>query len=525
MFATPDASTTGADAEPIVVQPPEDGATCNATKSPSQDPCVVDDALGVFVAPSGQPGAAGTKDSPLPRIEDAIAMAASAHKRVYVCVGRYDELVTLDGTSDGIALYGGLDCANGWAYVGGGSAEGGAEAGASALTTVAPGQAGAALTISRVAIGVTVEDFAFVPAAGANPGDSSVAVVVDGSTNVTIRRCTLSAGAAADGSNASVVSATPETDGGASDDAGIESGAQGDAFAETMDANATDAGSRAAVPWEGGSPAGGNATALTPGAGASNACGSVVSTGGNGGPPAADGGAVGTSDNPPYGMPYKRACDPDGYGSAGRSGDAGAPGSGASTWARFDSTGWLPTPGQPGSAGAIGEAGGGGASLDNSGGGGGGGPGGCGGVGGAGGQGGGSSIALLLVASRTLILDDCTLNASDAGNGGTGGAGQPGQPGGGGGGGYGSGCAGGQGGNGGGGGGGGGGAGGLSAGVVWTASPALTINGQSAVPVGTFANVSYATAGTGGLHGPGGDTGDDGTDGLAGQAAGILELP
>ena len=147
--AGPDASVTGEDAAPILVQA-GDGSTCDGTGTPSEDPCVVDNAFGVFVSANGQSGAAGTKDHPLALIADAVKMAVAANKRVYACIGTYDQQLILDASSDGVALYGGLDCTNGWAYVGGAQADAGPDAGTSALATLAPQTTGVVLSLIHI---------------------------------------------------------------------------------------------------------------------------------------------------------------------------------------------------------------------------------------------------------------------------------------------------------------------------------------------------------------------------------------
>lgn len=73
------------------------------------------DALGVFVAPGGQHAASGTHDHPLASIQDAIDLAKTVGKRVYVCTGDFHEAITV---ADSISIIGGLDCTENVWHVG-----------------------------------------------------------------------------------------------------------------------------------------------------------------------------------------------------------------------------------------------------------------------------------------------------------------------------------------------------------------------------------------------------------------------
>src|SRR5262245_30065901 len=59
--------------------------TCDLAKRPSEDPCVVDDANGVFVSPAGDDTGAGTKAAPLKTIGQALTRAKGAQNRLFVC--------------------------------------------------------------------------------------------------------------------------------------------------------------------------------------------------------------------------------------------------------------------------------------------------------------------------------------------------------------------------------------------------------------------------------------------------------
>jgi hypothetical protein len=495
-----------ADAPPAVEEenPAEDAAidaadaadvmTCDPTMPPSAEPCVISEAYGVFVSPMGSPTGAGTRMSPLSTIDAAITLAkssgdAGAPKRVYVCGGTYDEHITVDATRDGAQIYGGLQCSD-WSYT-------------DEATTLAPTNAGVALTLTDVThVAITdlaIKAMAAPSAAPTTPGQagaSSLAMFVSGSTGVMLERCTLTAGAGQPGLDAMAVAAFTSS---------APNGSPG-----TANANG------------GQSP---NPTCTT-------------SVGGAGGAPAPSGqdgidGQPDPSDMPNNGKASAGACTvPDqlaqGSGVNGTPGAGGAQGAGAASWGVLSSMAWIPNGGAAGGNGGIGRGGGGGASFTSPGGGGGGAAGGCGGAAGSGGTGGGSSIALLAYQS-SIDLEQCLLNATDAGGGGNGAAGQAGQAGGN----YGAGsapaCPGGNGGAGGGGGGGGGGAGGISAGIAWSGSGTqLTVDGATVTAAPTLSAVTtLGTPGASGMHGGGGggtNAGAPGTDGKAGVAQAVVPL-
>jgi len=487
-----------------------DGSVCDPSKTPFDDPCVVADKYGVFVSPTGHNGAAGTMADPLLAVTDAITEATGHTDRVYACAGTYDESLVLgsipgvdggaaappDGGADaaqgnpsftgGVTLFGGLDCANGWAYTG-------------AKAVLAPTTAGTALTVKGLTVSVTFEDFGFHALAATHPGESSIAVFASQSAGLTLSRCELVAGAGQAGQDQP---AAP--------------------------------GSLPAA------PSGDPGTAGNNGGRTSNSCNGVAmaSVGGAGGLPAAAGtdGQDGTPGPSNKGTIVGCASSAGLGGGAGADGAAGTAGAGAASWATFDQNGWVPTASSGGGAGGVGQGGGGGASVDTSGGGGGG-AGGCGGVGGTAGTTGGSSIALLVYQS-SVDLETCLLTTADAGRGGNGAGGQVGQARGLKGTSFGASCPGGNGGFGGSGGGGGGGAGGLSVGVVWTGT-APTIDGsavgQSSPDAGgpspTLGKATIGSAGAAGMHGAGGmaagagaNAGADGTDGKSGVATVVMQF-
>jgi hypothetical protein len=415
--------------------------------------------------------------SPCKTIGHAMDQAKSGTLRVYACGngGSYNENLVVGTSRDGVAVYGGLDCTttpSQWVY------------NAADKAQVAPTAQGYALQVTGLTTGVTFADFGFTSQAATTAGQSSIAVFVSGSSGVLLERCSVTAGVGLQGQDQSQPT-----------------------------------GYSSAAP-------NGNNGILISGGGESENTSCSSSTGGAGGQPTMGGqdGTDGTPGSSNKGLASGQSCA---LGSTGGNGSPGGPGSlggGATTWASFAASGWLPSAGLAGGAGAVGQGGGGGASVDNTGGGGSGGAGGCGGAPGTPGTGGGSSIAVLAYQS-SVDLETFVLAAGNAGRGGNGAAGQIGQGGGIKGNGFGDACAGGKGGNGGNGGPGGGGAGGLSAGVVWYGT-APTLNGTSTPMAATLSNVTLGSAGVAGTGGSGVSCSSTGNDcGLPGQAGAVIAFP
>ena len=430
------------------------GITCDATyhacngnclpdsNEPSMDACVVSDALGVFVAPTGSDTTGcGTKALPCQTIGKGLAVAKVAGKRTYVCEGTYNEQLVVDATLDGAKVFGGFACGT-WTYD------------ANRKPKVLLSAGGYAMVVSTPTSAL-FEDFAFEAKSAMTAGESSIAVFAKSAMGVVLRRCNVTAGAGVAGQDRT----------------------QGSPYAS------------AAPNGVNGTAVGGGTLVVNP------AC--TLSTSGVGGGPAVSGqdgtdGAPGSSNKGTM-----VACQSTGLGGGpGAGGTSGADGAGASTWATFNSSGWSPSWGSSGGYGVVGQGGGGGASVDLSGGGGSGGAGGCGGAGGSAGTGGGSSITLLAFSS-SVDVEMCTLTSNNGGRGGNGATGQVGQTGGTKGNGFANACQAGKGGNGGSGGTGGGGSGGLSAGVVWLGT-APTVNGTATPSAATLSGVTIGALGAGG---------------------------
>lgn len=464
------------------------GPTCDVTKSPVDEPCVVDDRYGVFVSSGGNDTTGlGTKASPYKSV--AKGLAAAQGKNVYVCAATFAEAVTVEGSLDGARLFGGFDCV-GWAY-------------AASNRPVMKPASGPGLVIKGLTKGLRIEDIEFDAPATTASGESSVAGWVTGSANVRLVRVKLVAAAAKAGADGVAASnydpsvqqsdvkiaghdATDATGGMAQACANLCTNAQhatgGKGGNGGPDAVGDDAGADAGVPTNG-ADGGPPITPVSP-AGATGAGGVSTSLGCSNG--------VRGSDAPPR-----------------------AGGNGATQPGTLTATGWTRMDGARGTNGDPGQGGGGGSGGQNAsmGGGGGGGCGGCGGAAGPGGQSGGSSFALLSYQS-TMTLDGCTLVAAAGGGGGSGADGETGQLGGAGGVQASFGCPGGAGGQGGEGGGGGGGAGGHSVAIGYVGT-APTQSG------GTTMSVASQPAAAGAAAAGGSPAA---TMGAAGKAENVLQL-
>lgn len=464
---------------------------------PSDDNPAIANTCGLFVSSSSGDDTSGdgSQAKPLKTLAAAVEQATAKGMPLYACAEEFSGSVVL---ANGIALYGGLDCANEWVYAG------------ATKKSVLVGDADAiALTIAKTAGGAEVVDFTIQARDAANAGGSSIAVLVEQVTAELVR-CELVAGNGAKGAD----------------------GAPGDP--NGMPATAGVAGNNGVNACTDADGTPGPDTTLSGGAQVTNECGSDVSIGGNGGNGnvpnggGGDAGQTGTAGQSGAGEPAAGMwdCVPgSGQGTSGSSGEAGLPGAGAMAPGLLSASGYMGTSGGAGTSGKPGQGGGGGGgakggmicapgNMTGSGASGGsGGAGGCGGLPGQGGAAGGASIALVSL-NASVTLTDCTLSSSQGGDGGAGGDAQAGGAGGDAGkGGAGAGvsnpaCDGGKGGKGGNGGPGGGGLGGPSLGIAFSGTAPLK-EGQTSV-----------TAGTAGIGGPGGSANvamNAGADGIAAE--------
>ena len=433
-------------------------ASCDTSKTPIEEACLLNNDYAVFLSPIGADGSDGSMTAPLATLSAAIQRAAGK-KTVVVCDGTYDEHVVVAGTAH---VYGGFSCAAGsWAK----------EAGAPLFRPSTPGPA---LTVNGIDTDVVVDSVDFEVPDAQLPGQTALAALVNNSPNVSLRNVTLTAGAGADGANGTVETflyPNPSLLNGNSESVGGAGSA-----AKTCECQ----------------------TGLMSLGGAGGHSGANLGSTGMPGTPNAGGGRGG--------YPDLSDCRDGGSGTNGGDAPRGTRGDGATTHGTATETGWNPANGADGGIGDPGQGGGGGASLDGLAPGGGGACGACGGNGATGGQGGGASIALLAVSSG-VTLTGCTLTSKAGGNGGAGHSGQIGQAI------AGTGgetistadsCPGGNGGKGGDGGTSGGGAGGISVGVAWKGTLAPVLSGT------TIATGKPGAKGIGGTAGT-----NDGIRGLA----------
>ncbi len=469
-------------------QPAGDAGDAGSCNDPSTQPCTITNERGVFVSPTGNDGANGTREQPFKTLNHALSEAARVgKKRVFACAdgGDYAETLEVNDARDGLSIYGGFRCSD-WSY-------------ASDLRAKIVSRAQTAIRVRNLTQGLLLENWDVSSANGTSDNPSSIGVFVSASAKVRLRRVKVTAGTGADGADGVALAGR------------AQDGAPGN---KGTDACLAPADAGAATP-AGGAPAQtacGDLPGSTGGKGGDGATGGANGGDAVAGMPALGGGNAGkgqTGDSLDCTAGF-------GLGDGGRNGSsaegvgAGADGAGTLTQAAY-----TPAAGADGPAGTPGQGGGGGGGakapdtvgkcgagvLLTGASGGSGGAGGCGGKGGAGGKGGGASMALASFRSN-VSLEDVQLVAQSGGKGGDAAQGQAGGRGGGPGAGgsngdildiY-DGCAGGPGGRGGNGAPGGGGAGGASIGIAYVGT----------APTRTGGGITYAPApAVGGLDGAG----------------------
>jgi hypothetical protein len=361
---------------------------------PSEATGTVENTCGIFASSSGGDDTnPGTKELPVKTIGKAIELASAGRGVVYGCAEDFQESVDLTSS---VHIYGGLDCANGWAYIGDTQ-----KTKLTALPDAIP------LKIES-GISATIQDLHVLAAAAMAPGGSSIAVIADGATAKFLG----SSLEAADG----------------------KAGPDGVPF--TAVAAAGENGVAGGIACSG---------SQVPGPeGPANTCGSILSLGGTGGPGNVNSSTAGLDGSPMGsangGTLLNGNCTD---GAPGDSGGGGTPGANASGLGTIDKNGYTGVAGTDGTPGAPGQGGGGGGgskggtgagkcpSMTSAGGasGGSGASGGCGGLGGRGGGAGGASIAVISVQAN-LTFESSQIIAKNGGMGGGGGPGQTGGAGG-----------------------------------------------------------------------------------------------
>lgn len=404
---------------------------CDVTKTPSQDACVVNETLGVFVAPPSADASVdspdGTRAHPFAKMQDAIDAAKNQKKRVYACIGSYAEQITI---TDGVSMFGNLDCNQGWSVVSGKHA--------SVNSPASP-----AAHADQITTPTRVEAIDLVAPDGTAQSPSSVALIATAAPALTIANATVHAGAGAkgaDGIEGAQLSNSPSANGAN----GVHEYEESASFPICSSIPASSntcvgapgyaGGAGGAGGWGGhyvvSRPSGGFASVYEFELPSGVACSALrpcvcAATLGGANPTATASTAQGAY-NAGGADPGPRAA------TAGVAGAYGAPG--ASGVASFSTDGGLHViegDGIPGGDGAPGQGGGGGMGIvpqpggyaDGTnligGAGASGGAGGCPGLAGTAGKGGGASIAIL-ASDSPLTLDTCIVQASNAGDGGKG---------------------------------------------------------------------------------------------------------
>jgi len=360
---------------------------------PSDTSEPVDDDCGVFVSSSiGKNTNSGTKkDEAFETLDKAIQEANG--RPIYVCAETFSESLTL---TEDATFYGGLDCKNGWAYVG--------------ATTRTDWTAPADVVPLRLLTGTRAElqDFVLVAANATSAGGSSIGVIAEAGTQLALLRCDVNAGTGAKGADgeAPAGNGTKGEDGKDGTGTCTNQGEFGASGGQLICGMASVAGGD-----------GGNGTKNLAGGAGSPGQPELVGSGLGG---------KGQQDTP------ATDCTVGGNGVAGMPGD---PGLGAPmSLGTLSPDGYAGAPGNDGKSGVPGQGGGGGGGAKfcavNAGpSGGGGGSGGCGGAGGKAGQAGGASIGILSLNAK-LTLDAVNISTQAGGNGGAGANGQPGGAGG-----------------------------------------------------------------------------------------------
>ncbi|WP_148313452.1 PGRS family protein [Sorangium cellulosum] len=471
---------------------------------PRENPDGVDDACGVFVSVgSNVSNEAGSKSEPLGSLQQAIDLARqNGTHRVYACTGDGEDFNEAIEVPGGVAIYGGLDCNDGWKWVGD-----------TQKTRLTAGKGVIPLTMRGLPGTVHIEDLHVVAQSigqqdESGAGLSSIAALAH-STSVELVRCVLEAGHAASGADGAphegnAPPGLPGQQGNYACSGAYEAPVAGGSAVFNECGTPDDLGDDSS----GGS--GGDGLPL------------IGTTGDNGTPLLT---ASGDMENRGNGHDGITTCT---IGRPGSSRAESPPGAGAIGTGSISAAGYAGAAGSDGRPGLPGQGGGGGGgargvaettverycptgSRRGGASGGSGGAGGCGGRGGRGGLPGGSSIALISL-DAALSFDAVILRVGSGGDGGRGGPGQPGGEGGAGGpggrippnGGAGlfPACEGGKGGTGGTGGKGGGGQGGHSLGIAFRGAP----------PPTDGATIELGDPGTGGQ---GSDAGHSGAPGMA----------
>jgi len=369
-------------------------STCDSSRSPEVESCVISDDYGLFVSPTGDDTTGdGTEAAPYATLTMALTKT-DILKRVYVCAAEYKEPTTLE-IPGGVSIYGGFGCEGGaWTYD--------SENNKASFKPQSP--IGAEI---KNAGGVSLTDLSITATDATGPGGNSFGLMVIDS-GVALTRVEIKAGKGAIGSAG--------VDGVNGADGADPTSAQNGKTAICDGTNMVRGGA-----W------GGLSACLVRGGDGGTGYSSFPPTAGGPGVPADHVTPPGISNG---GLPGTMAgAAPMSAGLAGANGDAGAVGAAAPDIGGFNAQGYTVASGGHGGNGYPGQGGGGGgASMGiknqnvscTGASGGAGGMGGCGGRRATGGEGGGASVAVFSLSSSVKLVS-ASLVASNGGAGGKGG--------------------------------------------------------------------------------------------------------
>ncbi len=169
-------------------EPPDGTPGCDASRTPIEDACVLDEALGVFVSSRVIQAGGGTRARPYASLAEGLERARADKKRVYVCEGTYDDPLTF---ADGVSIFGGLSC-DGGEWRGGGKR---------ARITTRDGSPVNAKDITRP---TRIDAIEIVARDATLPSTSSIGLVVANVPGLAFSHVLVRAGAGADGSDGAI---------------------------------------------------------------------------------------------------------------------------------------------------------------------------------------------------------------------------------------------------------------------------------------------------------------------------------
>src|SRR5690606_35583171 len=164
----------------------EGAPSCPLDGNPRVWPCLVGDDHAIFVAPDGDDAAIGSRSTPVASVAAAVTSALDEDKLLIVCAKSCSEPLTLSD-SQGARVYGGVDCDDDWQPV-------------DEPSVFAP-KAGPALRLESVEGSLFFSGFEFRAADATEPGESSIAAIVNDVEDVTFDSTVFVAGDGRDGAD------------------------------------------------------------------------------------------------------------------------------------------------------------------------------------------------------------------------------------------------------------------------------------------------------------------------------------